>query len=226
MVSIRAIQSAPSRSLHPSLRPGDLGEWAPAELTMSRRFVVGCSFTGPVQDGMTRITRRGFVKATALSGVGVVLQGCTLPALRSPFDVAVIGAGMAGMTAARELIRSGLDVVVLEARGRVGGRLETLEAPAPHGLEVGAQMVHGSRAPTWALIREVGIETRPLQDWTPWQWTARRGFVKPIPEHLAEIERRLDEAYHAYRGPDISYQRFLDTLSITEDDRAFVNEKA
>ncbi len=175
---------------------------------------------------MNRITRRRFVKATSLVGAGTILHGCTLPVFRSVHDVAVIGAGMAGMTAARELIRAGLDVVVLEARERVGGRMETLEGPAPHGLEVGAQMIHGSRAPTWALIREFGMETRSLMDWTPWQWTPGGGFRQPSPEHLAAVQRRLDEAYHAYRGEDTSYQKLLDTLSLEEEDLAIVNEKA
>ena len=38
------------------------------------------------------------------------------------FDVAVLGAGLGGLSAARDLVRSGADVVVLEARDRVGGR--------------------------------------------------------------------------------------------------------
>ena len=82
---------------------------------------------------MNRITRRSFVKTGTLVSAGTILHGCTLPILRSPRDVAVIGAGMAGLTTARELVRAGLDVVVLEARERVGGRMQTLEGPAPHG---------------------------------------------------------------------------------------------
>ena len=44
---------------------------------------------------------------------------------RAGADVVVIGAGFAGLVAARELGRAGLDVLVLEARGRVGGRTWT-----------------------------------------------------------------------------------------------------
>ena len=94
------------------------------------------------------ISRRDFVRTAALAGAGAAIRGCAMP-VRPPCDVVVLGAGMAGMTAARELAAAKLDVVVIEARDRVGGRMESIYGQAPHGLEVGAQMVHGSRAPTW-----------------------------------------------------------------------------
>src|SRR5262247_413854 len=100
---------------------------------------------------MTRFTRRNFLKTTALAGAGAALQGCGRSLIQKAHDVVVIGAGMAGLTAARDMLAAGLDVVVLEARDRVGGRIHPLHEPAPHGVEVGAQMIHGSRAPTWEL---------------------------------------------------------------------------
>lgn len=57
------------------------------------------------------------------------------------FDTIVVGAGAAGLAAARELASSGLRVVILEARNRVGGRIHTLPGPAP--LELGAEFLHG-----------------------------------------------------------------------------------
>src|SRR6266581_2051214 len=153
---------------------------------------------------MARLTRRTFVQTAALAGAGVALQRCTGSFIQKAHDVVVIGAGMAGLSAARDLARAGLDVLVLEARDRVGGRIQTLHEPSPHGLEVGAQMIHGSRAPTWELVREFRIETRPFVDWITWPWSPATGFQKPDAAREEEIEGRLARAYHAYRGDDTS----------------------
>ena len=74
-------------------------------------------------------------------------------------DVAVVGAGFAGLTAARELARRGLSAVVVEARDRVGGRV--LNEPIGDGkvLEVGGQWVGPGQDRLYALAREVGVET-------------------------------------------------------------------
>ncbi|MEV5325718.1 FAD-dependent oxidoreductase [Nonomuraea sp. N2-4H] len=63
-------------------------------------------------------------------------------------DVVVIGAGVSGLAAARALADAGLQVAVLEARKRIGGRIHTDERS---GLELGAQVVHGDRNPIGAL---------------------------------------------------------------------------
>src|ERR1700736_2744414 len=74
-------------------------------------------------------------------------------------DVIVVGAGMAGLSAASELRALGLDVLVLEARNRVGGRVDTDYEFAPHPIERGAEFVHGENVVTWELIRKVGLQT-------------------------------------------------------------------
>lgn len=148
---------------------------------------------------MPRHTRRSFLKAAALAGAGAALHGCSGVSVRRAHDVVVIGAGMAGLAAARDLGRAGMDVVVLEARDRVGGRIHTLHEPSPHGLEVGAQMIHGSRAATWELIREFGIQTRPFLDWTTWHWSAASGFQPPDAAREEEIEAR------PWRAPTTSF---------------------
>jgi monoamine oxidase len=76
-------------------------------------------------------------------------------------DVAVVGAGFAGITAARELQRQGIDVVLLEARDRVGGRV--LNEPIGDGkvVEVGGQWVGPGQDRLYAMARETGVETFP-----------------------------------------------------------------
>jgi protoporphyrinogen oxidase len=60
----------------------------------------------------------------------------------------VIGAGMAGLTAAHDLQVAGESVVVLEARNRIGGRLYTNHDFAGIPVEFGAEFIHGDLAPT------------------------------------------------------------------------------
>jgi monoamine oxidase len=65
------------------------------------------------------------------------------------FDVVVIGAGFAGITAARELKNHGYKVVVLEARDRIGGRVWTSELEG-HKVELGATWIHWFQPYIWA----------------------------------------------------------------------------
>jgi monoamine oxidase len=76
-------------------------------------------------------------------------------------DVVVVGAGLAGLTAARDLAAAGATVVVLEARDRVGGR--TLNEPLDDGqvVEVGGQWIGPTQDRLAALARDVGVETYP-----------------------------------------------------------------
>ncbi len=76
-------------------------------------------------------------------------------------EVAVLGAGMAGLAAARALHDEGVEVVVLESRDRVGGRIWTDRAFAPGvPIELGAEFVHGEHVVIWRLIERLGLETR------------------------------------------------------------------
>jgi monoamine oxidase len=73
------------------------------------------------------------------------------------YDAIVIGAGAAGMIAARTLARGGRSVVLLEAHDRAGGRMYGVSHPrALAPVELGAEFVHGRPSVTYELLREYG----------------------------------------------------------------------
>lgn len=73
-------------------------------------------------------------------------------------DVVVIGAGMAGVTAGRDCREAGLDVVVVEATDRVGGRVHTDRELCALPVERGAEFIHTDEAPTLDEARAAGLE--------------------------------------------------------------------
>ena len=110
-------------------------------------------------------------------------------------DVAVIGAGLAGLTAARELERAGYSVAVLEARDRVGGRLLNHPiAGTDNVVEVGGQWVGPTQTEVLALADELGLERYPtwtrgenLVDWNGKMVRYKSSIPKINPAILADV---------------------------------------
>ncbi len=97
-------------------------------------------------------------------------------------DVAIVGAGLAGLVAARRIAAAGARPLVVEARGRVGGRLLNEEIGAGKVVEVGGQWIGPTQDRIAALAAELGVETFPTHD---------QG------RHLIEMAGRLT----SYEGP-------------------------
>jgi monoamine oxidase len=114
------------------------------------------------------VSRRRFLVA-ALAGATAVALGRrgssaarALPRAASSVPrVVVVGAGLAGLTAALDLTESGWDVVVLEARDRVGGRVHTIYDPFSPGLhaEAGGESIDDNHDRIQALVARFGLET-------------------------------------------------------------------
>lgn len=72
-------------------------------------------------------------------------------------DVLVLGAGLAGLTAARDLVAGGADVLVLEARDRVGGRVEQVSVDGGPPVQLGGELVGEAHTAYLALVDELGL---------------------------------------------------------------------
>jgi monoamine oxidase len=80
------------------------------------------------------------------------------------YDVVIVGAGLAGLTCARRLATAGASVQVLEARDRVGGRMENGALPDGQAIELGGQWIGPGQTRMYELVEELGLSTYPTYD--------------------------------------------------------------
>lgn len=172
-----------------------------------------------VDAGPRPLTRRAFLAsvvagtATAALGAGRVwatpLRTSPRPDLGTPGRVAIVGAGLAGLTAALDLVDAGWDVVVLEARDRVGGRVHTLYDLFSSGLhaEAGGESIDYNHDRIQALLTRFGLQTekRP-PDKLLQSVTYYRGKRSPLTTFIGRRDGAVLQDY-------LRFGDALDTLS-------------
>ena len=160
------------------------------------------------KDGSTpeerRLSRRQFAALSASSAAAAGLAGAGLSrperaeasgAAARTVDVAVVGAGLAGLSAARQLVKTGRSVVVLEARDRVGGRTFDHHLGAQKVVELGGQWAGPGQDRVLGLAKRLGIKTFETYSqgdnlmYRNGKLTRWSGDIPPVsPAALAELE--------------------------------------
>ena len=127
-------------------------------------------------------------------------------------SVIIIGGGIAGLSAANELLRNGCTVTLLEAKNRFGGRIHTIrEGRLP--VELGAEFIHGKSKPLLKAIRTAGLSTHEVPASNE---LFEKGKLKPIQiwDTVGEVMNRIKPG-----GKDCSFKEFIERQKLDERTR-------
>jgi len=145
-------------------------------------------------------------------------------------DVIVLGAGLAGLSAARDLAAAGTDVVVLEARARAGGRVEQTSTPDGRLVQLGGEIVGTFHTAYRQLVGELGLTLVPtfvassgetswllgrqiiIGDELPWMSDADRRKYERLEKQFSQLAATVDPD-NPWAHPDAAQ---LDRLSVAD----------
>jgi monoamine oxidase len=118
-------------------------------------------------------SRRRFLREGSAAAAGLLLAGCAgtlqLASSGSDEEVVIVGAGIAGLTAAWRLHQSGVRVRIIEAQNRIGGRMFSLRGffPDAQVIELGGELIDSNHVRIRALATEMGLALDDLQEPNP-----------------------------------------------------------
>lgn len=131
--------------------------------------------------------------------------------------VIIIGAGAAGLSAGQALRSVGIAPLILEARDRIGGRINTDGTYGP--VELGAEFIHGEHAVTWEIVRAAQLATIP---WGLDRHFALNGALVPAGDPLGARVAHLHGAVYRYNGPDCAVAQVIAANAAPDDPAAVI----
>lgn len=124
---------------------------------------------------------------------------------RTSWDVAIIGGGAAGLSAARALSGAGKSVCLLEARPRLGGRIFSLDLSSlPLPVELGAEFIHGQPESTFGIVDAAALIAAELPDDHWWSQNGTRERIDDFWGQIARVRARIGS-----QKRDVSFAEFI-----------------
>lgn len=187
-----------------------------------------------------KISRRHFLGTTAITAAGLAITGCgrrqeePSPSESSPSkagpteEVLIIGAGIAGLTAGYRLSQNGVQVRILEAQNRTGGRMFSQRDRFPgQVVELGGELIDTNHESLRKLAEELGLKLDDFNQDDPalardvWFFKGKRFSDAEVVKAFRPIASKIDEAWETVTGETISYKEpnngeAIDRMSIAE----------
>lgn len=126
------------------------------------------------------------------------------------YDTLIIGAGMSGLSSAKELFKAGRKVAILEAKPRIGGRTWTHSEFAEFPVEFGAEFIHGENAITHQLLQEADLNSILVNRYGLLRWGNPKALdFETMSEDLRNTLKGLLETYHQLEHQTLQYDTSL-----------------
>jgi monoamine oxidase len=173
------------------------------------------------------IDRRKFLQQGLYSSAGLLLLPAWLASckknqlfseFRNPGKVIVIGAGISGLYAAKLLKTQGIEVSILEAADRIGGRIKTIDGLADFPIEAGAEEVHGERSIWHDLVTSGGGEfiNASLTDYYYFNGNLKSEAVAEE-NTFFNIMMEAANSFESYEGADTNAMVYADSQGISQN---------
>jgi len=158
--------------------------------------------------------RRNFLRTTALgTTAGLLLpawlSGCKKDKLANfpeGFKILIVGAGAAGLYAAKKMKEHGAQVQILEASGVIGGRIRKTESFADFPIDLGAEWIHGKKSLSHKLAKDAGVQF--YSDESDNGYLLNGSLQPSISNAQLEQIRAILEGEQTYSGADISVLQY------------------